>query len=95
MHSPLGCVSLLLLLLLQWVYNILEVRAEAERVLHSDPHPATGFVLLPDLKWDQSDRSNLYVLALVRCRGVLSMRELTGEHLPLLRNVLHRGKVRS
>uniref|UniRef100_A0A3B3V8Q8 m7GpppX diphosphatase n=1 Tax=Poecilia latipinna TaxID=48699 RepID=A0A3B3V8Q8_9TELE len=38
---------------LQWVYNILEKKAEAERVVYDDPDPEVGFVLLPDLKWDQ------------------------------------------
>lgn len=37
----------------QWVYNILEKKAEAERIVYEDPDPAVGFVLLPDLKWDQ------------------------------------------
>lgn len=37
----------------QWVYNILEKKAEADRIVYEDPDPETGFVLLPDFKWDQ------------------------------------------
>ncbi|XP_069470293.1 m7GpppX diphosphatase isoform X2 [Ambystoma mexicanum] len=37
----------------QWVYNILEKRAEADRIVHENPDPANGFILLPDFKWDQ------------------------------------------
>lgn len=37
----------------QWVHNILEKKAEADRVVFEDPDPVTGFVLLPDFKWDQ------------------------------------------
>ena len=75
------------------MYNILDGKSEADRVVYNDPHPDTGFVLLPDMKWDQNELENLYMLAVVRRRGILSLRELTQEHLPLLRNVLHKGKV--
>lgn len=37
----------------QWVYNILEKKAEADRIVYEDPDPEVGFVLLPDFKWDQ------------------------------------------
>lgn len=79
--------------LVQWVYNILSGKSEADRVVYSDPDPDTGFVLVPDMKWDQKGTENLYMQALVRKRGILSVRELTGEHLPLLKNILHHGKV--
>lgn len=39
--------------LFQWVHNILEKKAEADRIVFEDPDPNTGFVLLPDFKWDQ------------------------------------------
>ncbi len=75
------------------MYNILEGRSEVERVVYNDPDPDVGFVLLPDMKWDQGILENLYMLAVVHKRGILSLRELNAEHLPLLRNVLHKGKV--
>lgn len=37
----------------QWVFNILEKKAEADRIVYEDPDPKVGFVLLPDFKWDQ------------------------------------------
>lgn len=37
----------------KWVYNILEKKAEADRIVYEDPHPDVGFVLLPDFKWNQ------------------------------------------
>ena len=61
--------------------------------MYSDLDPDIGFVLLPDLKWDQGELENLYMLAVVRKRGLLSLRELNAAHLPLLKNVLHKGKV--
>lgn len=64
-----------------------------ERVIYRDDDPDVGFALVPDLKWDQKELENLYVLAIAMKRGVLSLRELRAEHLPMLRNILHAGKV--
>ena len=35
---------------IDWVYNILEHRKEAETIIFEDPDPEMGFVLLPDYK---------------------------------------------
>ncbi|XP_050031163.2 m7GpppX diphosphatase [Dermacentor andersoni] len=72
---------------LQWVYNILEHKKESERILFEDPDPETGFILLPDMKWDTKQPENLYVLAICHKRGIRSLRDLKPNHLPLLRNV--------
>ncbi|XP_014668403.1 PREDICTED: m7GpppX diphosphatase-like [Priapulus caudatus] len=76
---------------IQWVYNILEKKAETERVLFEDPDPKIGFVLLPDMKWDKKHMENMYMLAICHRRDVLSLRDLTEEHLPMLRNILSKG----
>ncbi|NWZ13068.1 DCPS diphosphatase, partial [Agelaius phoeniceus] len=76
----------------QWVYNILEKKAEADRIVHENPDPSNGFVLVPDLKWNQNQLDDLYLIALVHRREIKSLRDLTAEHLPLLRNVLQEGK---
>lgn len=34
----------------QWVYNVLNKRAEAERIIYEDPDPQNGFILAPDIK---------------------------------------------
>ena len=80
---------------MQWVQNILDGRSEAERVIHSDGDPERGFLLLPDLKWDQRDLESLYVLAIARRKDVQSLRDLSAQHLPLLRNILTAGRVSS
>ncbi|KAM6334489.1 m7GpppX diphosphatase isoform 3-T7 [Alca torda] len=41
----------------EWVYNILEKKAEADRIIHENPDPSNGFVLVPDLKWNQNQAS--------------------------------------
>ncbi|KAM6312667.1 m7GpppX diphosphatase [Podargus strigoides] len=77
---------------IQWVYNILEKKAEADRIIHENPDPCNGFVIVPDFKWNQNQLDDLYLIALVHCREIKSLRDLTAEHLPLLRNILQEGK---
>ena len=36
------------------MYNILEKKAEADRIIHENPDPSNGFVLVPDFKWNQN-----------------------------------------
>ena len=79
--------------LFQWVYNILEHRSETERIVCEDADPETGFVMVPDLKWDGESLESLYLQALVHRRGLRSIRDLTADHLPLLRNIWTRGTV--
>lgn len=76
---------------LEWLYNVLEHRKEKDRIVFEDPSDETGFILLPDLKWDGKTLEQLYLLALVRQRGIRSLRDLTPAHLPLLRNIRQRG----
>ncbi|KAL7394989.1 hypothetical protein ABVT39_008317 [Epinephelus coioides] len=76
----------------QWVHNILEKKAEADRIVYEDPDPVVGFVLLPDFKWDQKQVDNLYLIAIAHQRDIKSLRDLTSEHLPLLQNIFHKGK---
>lgn len=79
--------------LFQWVYNILEGKSEQDRIIYDNKCDREGFVLLPDLKWDGLTKETLYLLAIVRQRGIKSLRDLTEEHLPLLKRVRDEGKV--
>ncbi|KAE9330892.1 hypothetical protein PR003_g15217 [Phytophthora rubi] len=77
---------------IEWVYNILEHKSESERIIFEDSHPRNGFVLLPDFKWsDPSKLESLYCLAIVHDRTLRSLRDLTGSHLKLLRNIRNAG----
>lgn len=76
---------------LAWLKNILNKSAEAERLLFEDPHPHLGFMLHPDLKWDQKTANCLYCLAICHSGEVRSLRDLATEHLPLLRNIRDKG----
>uniref|UniRef100_A0A8C0MCX1 m7GpppX diphosphatase n=1 Tax=Canis lupus familiaris TaxID=9615 RepID=A0A8C0MCX1_CANLF len=77
---------------IQWVYNILDKKAETDRMVFENPDPSDGFVLIPDLKWNQQQLDDLYLIAICHRRGIRSLRDLTPEHLPLLRNILREGQ---
>ncbi|KAF8537557.1 HIT-like domain-containing protein [Trichophaea hybrida] len=72
---------------LNWVYNILEKKAESESIIIDDVDEQDGFILLPDLKWDRNTMSSLYALALVRRRDITSVRDLTKKDVPWLRRI--------
>ncbi|XP_043936747.1 m7GpppX diphosphatase [Protopterus annectens] len=77
---------------IQWVYNILEKKAEADRIIHENPDPENGFVLIPDFKWDQKQMDDLYLIAICHRRDLKSLRDLTSDHIPLLKNILQEGR---
>ncbi|ORX47863.1 scavenger mRNA decapping enzyme [Piromyces finnis] len=69
-----------------WVENILEGRQEADSLIYNDKDSETGFIIVPDSKWDRT-LNTLYVQCIVHKRGIRSVRDLRREHLPLLRKV--------
>jgi len=71
----------------QWVENILDGKAEQDRIVYND----SDFLLAPDLKWDGKRLENLYVTAIVRQPGIKSIRDLKAEHLPLLKNIFKKA----
>ncbi|XP_030077395.1 m7GpppX diphosphatase [Microcaecilia unicolor] len=77
---------------IQWVYNILEKKAEADRIIYENSDPTNGFILIPDFKWDQKQKDDLYLIAICQRHGLKSLRDLTAEQLPLLRNILQEGQ---
>ncbi|KAI9481144.1 MAG: HIT-like domain-containing protein [Benjaminiella poitrasii] len=70
----------------QWVHNILNGTAESDRVIYHDHDPETGFVILPDMKWDGSVET-LYWVAISMRSDILSLRSLTDEHIPFLKKL--------
>lgn len=71
---------------LDWVYNVLEHKREADKIIIEDLDPQLGFMLLPDLKWN-GQKESLYLQAIVMDRNIKSIRALNPTHLPLLENI--------
>ena len=75
---------------LNWVFNILEGRAEQENVLLRELGPQgadEGFLLAPDLNWDKKTMTSLHLLALVYRRDIWSLRDLRKSHVPWLKHL--------
>lgn len=73
-----------------WVYNILDGKSEADRVLLNDPDPNSGFMLIKDLK-SSGEEKDLYLVAICHRRDIKSLRDLGEEHLILLKNIMTKG----
>ncbi|KAJ3552481.1 hypothetical protein NM688_g4129 [Phlebia brevispora] len=77
----------------QWVEDILSGKSEADKILHKDPSPEDGYIILPDMKWDLITVSSLYIMAIALSRNIRSLRDLRKKHLPMLRSI-HREATR-
>jgi m7GpppX diphosphatase len=67
----------------QWIYNILEYKKEIELTMFRNEL----FTLQLDYSYNFSDIKTLYLLAIPIERDLKTIRDLTGEHLPLLRSI--------
>ncbi|VDK19286.1 unnamed protein product [Anisakis simplex] len=72
---------------IDWVYNFLDHKCEADRVIYEDSDPYNGFMLAPDLKWSGEQIESLYLIAIVKRKGIKSIRDLTANDLPLLEGI--------
>lgn len=76
---------------LNWVYNILEGKSEAEDVIYRTPYGLEGglegFLFLPDLNWDRTTIEAMHLLAIVERRDIWSLRDLRRRHVPWLRHM--------
>ncbi|KAI0088391.1 scavenger mRNA decapping enzyme [Irpex rosettiformis] len=72
---------------IQWVLDILSGKSEAEKVLYRSLTPENGFIILPDMKWDLTTVSSLYLVAIALTDSVRSLRDLRKAHLPMLRTI--------
>ena len=69
------------------VENILTGVSEADKVLVRDNSSTHGFVILPDMKWDLINLSNLYLVAIALDRNIHSLRDLKKNHIPMLQAI--------
>lgn len=70
--------------------NILQGRKEQGSVLHKNgvSGDATGWILLPDLKWDKTTLSALDLLVVVQRTDLRSLRDLRRRDVEWLRSVV-------
>ena len=77
---------------LNWVFNILEGRAEQEDVLLRESGLTKdgqdeGFLLAPDLNWDRKTLTSMHLLAIVDRRDIWSLRDLKKRHTTWLKEM--------
>lgn len=74
----------------KWIQQILDGQKEQDDLLLSDINRITGFILLPDMKWDRTTETTMYLLAIARNPSVKCIRDLNSTHIPLLENIRHK-----
>lgn len=73
---------------ISWIENILCDESEMERRIIDKKCPENGYIILPDYKWtDETNLSGLYLLVILRRNDLWSVRDLTADHLLLLKNI--------
>ena len=75
----------------QWVFDILEGRAEQDCILCAADGVETGYVVVKSPHWKDGEHKNAFYLGLVRNSALKSIRDLRSCHLPLLRALLYDG----
>lgn len=71
---------------LNWVFNIIEGKAEQEDVMYRETGEE-GFLLAPDLNWDRKTLTALHLLAIVERRDIWSLRDLTRQKIEWLKHM--------
>ncbi|KAI0264707.1 scavenger mRNA decapping enzyme [Gloeopeniophorella convolvens] len=72
----------------KWIDEIISGRSEAEKVVFRSPETDVhGFLILPDMKWDLTTVTSLYLVALMLLPDIKCLRDLSRAHLPLLRSI--------
>ncbi|ANZ73113.1 BA75_00287T0 [Komagataella pastoris] len=72
---------------IQWVRNILFNNYEADKILLRNSDPKTGFVVLPDMKWDGDTLDSLYCVCIVNREDISSVRDLNHSHVSWLKEL--------
>jgi len=74
--------------MIEWMQNVLDGTKEAELQIFENEH----FKLGKDYKFSEGDLTTLWLLAIpkiVFTKSIKSIRDLTGDHLPMLKSILN------
>ena len=66
-----------------WLYNVLDGTKEVENQIYND----NEFMLSKDWEFNEGDVQTLYCLAIPKQTDLFTIRDLTIEHLPMLKNI--------
>jgi m7GpppX diphosphatase len=66
-----------------WIDNILNHKFEHDLILYEDE----DYVLMPDMKWNRINIDEMYCLAIVKDRSLMSIRNLSGKDISLLEKI--------
>lgn len=69
------------------VEYIFSGKFETGKILYDDPSPDIGYIILPDMKWDLTTLSSLYLVAITHSKNIRSLRDLRKTHLGMLRSI--------
>lgn len=70
----------------QWILDIVDGISEQESIVYQDD----DFIMLPDSSWNPQNNKldDLYLLIIPKRKDIRSIRDLRGEHIPLLEKML-------
>jgi m7GpppX diphosphatase len=65
----------------RWIYNIIDGISEQDKVIYRDEN----MIIIPSYKWDSKNIEKLHILVLPTNKELRSIRDLTIEHIELLK----------
>lgn len=67
----------------QWVYNILEGKAEQDKIIYRDEH----IIIIPNYTWDGINTLKMYLLVFPIDKNLYTLRDLNHIHIVLLNHI--------
>jgi m7GpppX diphosphatase len=67
----------------RWIYNIIDGKAEQDKILYRD----LNLIVIPTYTWDSKNIDKLHILCLPTNKNIRTIRDLTSEHIPLLQHM--------
>lgn len=64
----------------RWIYNIIDGIEEQQHILYQDDQ----IIIIPDYKWNKSDKTKLHILTIPKDKSLRSIRSLNSSHVELL-----------
>jgi len=72
----------------QWIYDIIDKKSGLDRLLYENKN----FVLVIEMNMKQNDMTTFHLLAFPKDKSIKSIRDLTKDHIPLLKDMVSESK---